>query len=109
MKIAYLILAHNNPGHLARLTQALVTPNTAIFIHIDKKTDIRPFLEIAGENIQFTPERVAVYWGDYSTTEAILILINAAMAGSEHIQCGQQHSWRPIWPSIETANSLTWP
>jgi hypothetical protein len=84
MKIAYLILAHNNPGHLARLTQALATPNTAIFIHIDKKTDIRPFLEIAGENIQFTPERVAVYWGDYSTTEAILILINAAMAGSEH-------------------------
>jgi hypothetical protein len=83
MKIAYLILAHNYPGHLARLTQALATPNTAIFIHIDKKTDIRPFLEIAGENIQFTPERVAVYWGDYSTTEAILILINAAMAGSE--------------------------
>jgi hypothetical protein len=83
MKIAYLILAHNNPGHLARLTQALGTPNTAIFIHIDKKTDIRPFLEIGGENIHFTPERVAVYWGDYSTTEAILILINAAMAGSE--------------------------
>jgi len=83
MKIAYLILAHNYPGHLARLTQALATPNTAIFIHIDKKTDIRPFLEIAGGNIQFTPERVAVYWGDYSTTEAILILINAAMAGSE--------------------------
>jgi hypothetical protein len=26
---------------------------------------------------------VAFYWGDYSTTEAILILINAAMAASE--------------------------
>jgi hypothetical protein len=83
MKIAYLILAHNNPGHLARLTQALATPNTAIFIHIDKKTDIRPFLAIGRENVHFTPEREAVYWGDYSTTEAILILINAAMAGSE--------------------------
>jgi hypothetical protein len=83
MKIAYLILAHNNPGHLARLTQALATPNNAIFIHIDKKADIRPFLGIGGENIYFTPNRVAVYWGDYSTIEAILILINAAMAGRQ--------------------------
>jgi hypothetical protein len=43
MKIAYLILAHNNPGHLSRLTRALTAQNNAVFIHIDKKADIRPF------------------------------------------------------------------
>lgn len=80
MKIAYLILAHNNPGQVARLTQALATQNNGIFIHIDKKTDIGPFLKIRGANIHFTSKRVPVYWGDYSTTEAILTLINAAMA-----------------------------
>ena len=83
MKIAYLILAHNNPSHVDRLTQALATQNNAIFIHIDKKADIRPFLKIAGENIHFTPKRVPVYWGEYSQIEAILILVNAAMARSE--------------------------
>lgn len=80
MKIAYLILAHGNPGHLARLTRALTAQNSTIFIHIDKKADIRPFLKIRAENIYFTPKRVPVYWGDFSTTEAILLLINAAMA-----------------------------
>src|ERR1700758_4606914 len=83
MKIAYLILAHNNPGHLARLTRALTAQNATIFIHIDKKADIRPFLKIGGENIHFTPKRVPVYWGDFSTTEASLLLINTAMAMSE--------------------------
>lgn len=83
MKIAYLILAHNNPGHLARLTRALTAANATIFIHIDKKADIRPFLKIAAENIHFTPKRVSVHWGDFSTTEAILLLINAAMAMPE--------------------------
>jgi Core-2/I-Branching enzyme len=83
MKIAYLILAHNNPGHLARLTQSLATQNNAIFIHIDKKADIRPFLKVRRENIHFTPRRVPVYWGEYSQIEAILILVNAAMARSE--------------------------
>jgi hypothetical protein len=83
MKIAYLILAHNNPGHLSRLTRALTAQNNAVFIHIDKKADIRPFLKIGAENIHFTPKRVPVYWGDFSTTEAILLLINAAMAMPE--------------------------
>jgi Core-2/I-Branching enzyme len=83
MKIAYLILAHNNPGQLARLTQALTAANATIFIHIDKKADIRPFLKIAAGNIHFTPKRVSVHWGDFSTTEAILLLINAAMAMPE--------------------------
>jgi hypothetical protein len=78
-----LILAHNNPDHVARLAQALATQNNAIFIHIDNKADIRPFLRIRGENIHFTPKRVPVYWGDFSTTAAILLLINAAMAMPE--------------------------
>jgi hypothetical protein len=83
VNIAYLILAHSNPSHLARLTQALATQNSAIFIHIDKKVDVRPFLEIAGENVHFTPKRVPVYWGDYSQVQAILTLVDTAMAASQ--------------------------
>jgi len=83
MNIAYLILAHNNPGHLARLTQALATENSAIFIHIDKKADMRPFLQIARRNVHFTSKRVPVYWGDYSQIQAILTLVDTAMAMSQ--------------------------
>ncbi len=83
MNIAYLILAHNNPGHLSRLTQALATENSAIFIHIDKKADIRPFLEVAAENVHLIRKRVPVYWGDYSQVEAILTLVDTAMAASQ--------------------------
>lgn len=45
--------------------------------------DIRPFLGIARENVHFTPKRVLVYWGDYSQVQAILTLIDTAMAASQ--------------------------
>jgi len=33
MKIAYLILAHNNPFHLQRLVRAIASPMSVCFIH----------------------------------------------------------------------------
>ena len=37
MNIAYLILAHEDPAQLARLVNALYTPNSYFFIHVDRK------------------------------------------------------------------------
>ncbi|NMM36248.1 MAG: beta-1,6-N-acetylglucosaminyltransferase [Glaciimonas sp.] len=80
MKIAYLLLAHNNPAHLQRLISALSTSTSHFFIHIDQKSKIDPFLSIKGNNIHFIQQRVPVFWGDFSQVEATLILLRAALS-----------------------------
>lgn len=80
MKIAYLVLAHNNPEHLRRLITALSSNSSSFFIHIDKKTNVDPFLSINGNNIHFIQERVPVFWGDFSQVEAMLALMRNAVA-----------------------------
>lgn len=75
MKIAYLILAHTNPGQLKRLAKRLHTANTWVFIHLDTKTPFtKDFSDIPGEvpNTSFIIRRTAVKWGAYSIVQAIL-------------------------------------
>lgn len=80
MKIAYRVLAHNNPEHLQRLITALSSSSSSFFIHIDKKANFDPFLRMKGNNIHLTQERASVLWGDLSQVEAILILLRTALA-----------------------------
>ena len=80
MKIAYLVLAHNNPEHLRRLISALSSGASSFFIHVDKKSNVDPFLSMEGNNIHLTQERASVFWGDFSQVEAILVLLRSAMA-----------------------------
>jgi len=80
MRIAYLILAHNTPNHMARLVRALNSPNAAFFIHVDRKSDLSPFTrEIPHDNTTFITDRIAVYWGDSSIVKATLKLIERAL------------------------------
>lgn len=73
MKIAHLILAHNNPAQLARLVNALKHPDDDIYIHLDLKTSIEPFLNIAQtKNVYFIKNRTKVYWGAYSILQATI-------------------------------------
>ncbi len=73
MKIAHLILAHNNPGQLTRLINRLQHPDADIYIHLDLKADIEPFLSLANTaNVYLIKKRVKVYWGAYSMVRATL-------------------------------------
>uniref|UniRef100_A0A831ZZY7 Peptide O-xylosyltransferase n=1 Tax=Desulfacinum infernum TaxID=35837 RepID=A0A831ZZY7_9BACT len=83
MKIAYLIIAYNNARHFPRLIRALNTPRCGFFVHIDKKYDITPYTAVRGQNIVFSRNRVPVYWGDFSTVEAILIVLREALQSAE--------------------------
>ena len=79
VKIAYLVLAHQDPIHLERLINA-INYKARIFIHLDKKTKIDRYLHIAGINsVSFIVEREKVYWGGISQVKAILNLIKAAL------------------------------
>lgn len=80
MKIAYLVLAHNNPRLLARTIERLSTRDVRFFIHVDRKADLCAFENIHRENVLFCEPRVRVYWGDFSQVEAILVLLRTAMA-----------------------------
>lgn len=79
MKIAYLILAHNNPLHLNRLISALKTEHSDIFLHVDKKST--GFISLPDEsNVMLIKNTVAVHWGGFSVTQAILNLLQEASA-----------------------------
>src|SRR5665647_1946406 len=76
MKIAYLILAHNNYHHLNRLINALNDSNRVFFIHIDNTLKLPSNLN-EFENVVFV-RGPKVYWAGWSTIEAILSLMRTA-------------------------------
>lgn len=83
MKIAYLILAHDNPRHLGRLIHALSGPASSFFVHIDRKSRLEDFSQAQGERVSFLEPRVPVHWADFSQVEAILRLLKAARSAPE--------------------------
>lgn len=82
MKIAYLILCHTDPQHIARLSKKLLNgTENEIFIHVDAKADIVAFkheLENV-KRIHFLKKRTRVYWGGYSAVEATIELLRVAL------------------------------
>ncbi len=88
MKVAFLIIAHDQPAHLKRLIRFLSSDWGRIFVHIDKKVDIAAFREgiEKHKNIIFLgdKERVSINWAGYSQVEATLNLLDASLNCGEH-------------------------
>lgn len=82
-KTAYLILAHNDPTHLAKLTKTLGKEND-IYVHLDAKTDPKEYIEKCPPSTNFIKDRVNVAWAGISMVDALLNLIKAALELSEH-------------------------
>ncbi|PSR56851.1 glycosyl transferase [Adhaeribacter arboris] len=73
MKVAHLILTHNQPRHVERLIKQLLYADDAIFIHVDKKADLSSYHSLKSyRNVFFINNRVAVDWGSYNVVEATL-------------------------------------
>ncbi len=73
MRLAHLILAHNNPSQLERLVKRLIYVDTDVYIHLDAKSDIKPFIHLALlDNVFFIANRTKVVWADYSMMTATL-------------------------------------
>jgi hypothetical protein len=81
MRIAYLIMTHENPQLLRRTirTLSLGDEECGFFIHLDRKTAFERFLSIKGQNVEFIENRLPVYWGEFSQVEAIRSLVREAM------------------------------
>lgn len=87
--ICYLVLAYNDVYNLKRLVDRLNT-NAVFFIHIDKKTNIRPFInEFKGyDNVIFldNEERIKIYWGGFSIVQAEINLVTRALKNEEYLK-----------------------
>jgi core-2/I-Branching enzyme len=81
MKMAYLIMTHENPQLLQRTIRTLSfgDEECAFFIHLDRKTPLKEFSAITGQNVWFCERRIPVYWGEFSQVEAILSLVRQAI------------------------------
>ncbi len=79
MRLAYLILTHDNPIHLKRLLQALQAGGDDIFIHTTAQSSLDPH-DFAGKNIFPLVRRIKTYRAAYSLTRAICQLIKTAQA-----------------------------
>lgn len=73
-------MAHKNPDQLQRLIDRLNDNFSYFIIHIDKKSDIEPFIHaVKGNNILFLSNRVNCLWGDFSQIIATIRLIEEAI------------------------------
>jgi len=87
MRLAHLILVHNNPAQLERLVKRLICPATDIYIHLDKKCAIADYIHLQElENVFFIKARVRITWGNFSVVRATL----NSMA--EMLNSGNQYS-----------------
>jgi hypothetical protein len=82
MKIAYLVLVHRNPLLLERVIQTLSSQNSAFFVHVDRKSNLREFSGIKSNSTFFSDRRIPVYWGEFSQVEATFLLMQQALRSS---------------------------
>lgn len=101
---AYLITAFDNPYVLEKTIQLLDHPDNDIYIHFDiKMEDTTPqYFQslLKHSSIHFTT-RKNVYWGDYSYTDVILDLLEAAQSGQYHYYHLITGTSMPIKPQAE--------
>ena len=73
MRLAHLILVHNNPAQLERLLKKMIYSCSDVYIHIDKKSDLAQFEYLKSyPNTYFIQNRKSVRWGNYSMVDATL-------------------------------------
>lgn len=82
-KIAYLILAHDDPHHLVRLIHA-IDYQCDFYIHIDKKQAIETFKSLNDlPNVHFCDKRYDISWGGFHMVKATLELMRECLAHGE--------------------------
>ena len=101
MKIAHLILCHAYPEQLKRLILRLAHDDAYFYIHLDKKTEIAPFVSLEKIlNVCFIKNRVKVNWAGYSIVQATLnsfkeILASGIQYDYINILSGQDYPLKP--------------
>lgn len=94
-KHAYCIIAHTDPEMLRIMVAMLDHPLNDIYIHIDKKVDINPFLKAKTKwsRVEYLPNRISVEWGSTSQIDVELLIFEYAFNHGDysyfHMMSGQ--------------------
>lgn len=86
MKIAYLVIAHDDSYLFSKLIDLLDDSRNDIFVQIDKKADITNFNDVITEysNLFFLEKRVDIRWGSFSQVEVELSLLREAKSHGDY-------------------------
>ena len=85
MRIAYLIVAHNQPAHLFRLIQALDTDETRFYVHVDGKSNLAEFKQFKySSHVRFIEDRFIVYHAGFSLVRAIINLMKVGLTDPQN-------------------------
>ena len=109
MNIAYLISAHTDAPQLARLVNVL-HPDAHYFIHIDRKSDIRPFRKrLPRGNVHLVWDRTDVRWGTLLEVDYQMALLEAAVSHPHYFDrifflSGMDY---PLWSNRRITEWLT--
>ena len=84
--IAYLYICHNNPELLRRVANVLEYNEDSIFVHVDNKVDITPFIQATKncKNVYFINKRINNYWGGFNSIVATIELMRMALNLGEY-------------------------
>ena len=74
MQIAALLQVHKRPDLTAELVGRLSTRLWKVYVHVDRKTDIKPFLKLSEQGV-FAKKRTKVFWAGFGQIEATLLLL----------------------------------
>ena len=97
MKIAYLIIAHDQPRQFKRMIKALDSEYVSFFVHIDSKRNISEFsCPNFKDNVIFIKNRISVIQGGFSLTQAMINLMKKASILNEF-------DYSNSWPSSSMA------
>ncbi len=81
-RIAFLVMAHNEPQLCARLIERLRSPISSIFLHVDRAANVSVFRRELGargiHDVQWVP-RVRAKWGTFGQIRASLSLLRHAL------------------------------
>ena len=91
MNINYIITAHERPLQLKRLVDRLTSSRARFYIHVDKKADIQPFLEVLEgcHNVRIinADDRQLCRWGGIGIVVAALVCMRYIIKEGSNGRC----------------------
>lgn len=111
MRVAVIVLAHTGPDHVAKLLSALRYPQVRAYLHVDRRTRLKPFTRSLSHarlgDVQMLPRRATV-WGSPAAVDASLDGLTAGIAddcGYFFLITGQDFPLYPVSEIIGFAES----
>jgi hypothetical protein len=87
LRLGYVVVAHTRPGQVGRLVERLSRGGDRVYLHVDRRVEIAPFLRALGpaaerSSVELLP-RVRCRWGGWGIVAATLAGLRAATRGSD--------------------------